>query len=136
MLIRVFVEKLDARTKEEWEKRVSELGRRKTLSDLQAFVEQRYKFLAKTVRPSQATQSTSNEFTTPRPHRPSVALHTNEGRCLFCFSNHLLSQCKGFKRLETDRRIKTVKEVRVCLIVFSRHTPLRPAHAARAASAA
>ena len=62
ILIRLFVEKLDTRTKKEWEKRVSELGRRKTLSDLQAFLEQRYKYLAKTGRPSQAALSTSNRF--------------------------------------------------------------------------
>ena len=86
-------------------------------------MEQRCKFLVKTGRSSQATPSTANRFSTPRPHHPSVALHTNEGRCLFCSANHLLSQCKGFKRLATDRRIETVKELRVsfnCLL--SGHT--------------
>ena len=63
ILIRIFVEKLDARTREEWEKRVSKLGRRKTLQN----------FLAKTGRPSQASPSTSNRFKTPRQHRPSSA---------------------------------------------------------------
>ncbi|KAK1137779.1 hypothetical protein K0M31_002273 [Melipona bicolor] len=55
-----------ARTREEWEKRISETDKRKTLSDLLAFLQQQCKFLAKTGRTSPVTTLTSGKYTAPQ----------------------------------------------------------------------
>ena len=121
LLVHILVEKLDARTREEWERRVSELGRRKTLSDLQTFLEQRYKFLSKTSRPNQLVPF--NRSSAQRHYKPSIALHANERKCPSCSANHTLAQCRGFKKLATDRRIDRVEELRVCFnCLLSGHT--------------
>ncbi|KZC13182.1 hypothetical protein WN55_05515 [Dufourea novaeangliae] len=68
LLVRLLSTKLDVRTSEAWEKRVSELGERRRLSDLQSFLEQRYKFIAKATRAYQAVSGSPNsKFTVQKP---------------------------------------------------------------------
>ncbi|KZC06736.1 hypothetical protein WN55_07287 [Dufourea novaeangliae] len=116
LLVRLLSTKLDARTSEAWEKRVSELGERKKLSDLQSFLEQRYKFIAKATRANQAVSGSPNsKFGEQKPRTRSVALVNAEtGKCPLCAVGHTLAQCREFKALAINARIKKVKELRVC----------------------
>lgn len=66
-----------------------------------AFLEQWYKFLAKTGRQSQFVVQL---------HKTSAALHVNEDKCSLCSANQLLPRCKSFKKLPIER----VRELRAC----------------------
>ncbi|XP_076397934.1 uncharacterized protein LOC143266219 [Megachile rotundata] len=114
LLVYLLSSKLDLRTRESWEKRVSELGSKKTLADLRSFLEQHYKFLAKSVR-GNTSSSPSPKCSIQKPQsRPVSFVATECNKCPLCSSEHTLVACKAFKALTVNARRSKVKELRVC----------------------
>ncbi|XP_076392689.1 uncharacterized protein LOC143265292 [Megachile rotundata] len=114
LLVYLLSSKLDLRTRESWEKRVSELGSKKTLADLRSFLEQHYKFLAKSVR-GNTSSSPSPKCSIQKPQsRPVSFVATECNKCPLCSSEHTLVACKTFKALTVNARRSKVKELRVC----------------------
>ncbi|KOX72525.1 hypothetical protein WN51_03119 [Melipona quadrifasciata] len=109
-------------TKREWRRRVSEADKRKTFSDLIAFLEQQYKFLTIDSQSREIPPPTLRRFVAQRERKPAVVLNANEVKYPLCSDNHLLSRRERFKKLTIERRRKTAKELRVCF------NCLRPGH--------
>ncbi|XP_043263018.1 uncharacterized protein LOC122403528 [Colletes gigas] len=124
ILVHLLATKLDRKTSEAWDKRVAEIGRKKTLADLQTFLEKQYKILIKSVRvipPGPFPPKNRNPGQKPQPH-PMTLVSMQSLECPLCSSDHPLTQCKRFKALTPYARFMKVKEFRICF------NCLRPGH--------
>ena len=135
MLIRVFVEKLDARTKEKWEKRVSELGE-KPFRVCKPFWSSDTNFslkLADRARPPHRRLINSARQDRTDPPSRCILMRAGAHSALRIIYYHSARALRALRLTVASRRCKSYASV---LIAFSRDTPPRPAHAARAARAA
>lgn len=122
MIIYILVQKLDNKTKREWELQIAskELP---TLLQLYNFLEHRCNALESVAHRPKTTDTRQNN-----DRKPSHSYLSIKSNCEVCKETHSTSQCNTFRQLSNEEKYKIVKNNKLCINCLSNKHMIKDCH--------
>lgn len=119
LFVHLTVEKLDSRSRREWEAEISDSSEPSSYAALKRFLQRQLHTLEAIAPAKSEGASTKNGNNASRSVRSLLV--NKQGRCILCKRDHFVLHCDDYKKKTASERKRIIEEKNLCLNCLGRH---------------